>query len=171
MLFQRLRERLASAWRAFNAQPHAAGADVGPDIEPDALPPPAFPPGTHPVIIESNEVGVPGAPNIRFVRRKVILRDAHNAKLTQLQVQPVILTGCRCMVMGPNEVAYLSDLTGLPVCRRCAATCSCGHKVAPSERVRVAPRITICRVCYEEQRRQERVATLRRFFFGGFSNE
>ena len=168
MSLRHLKERLRAAWRAFSGG-QTPVQTMGYHFE---EPPPqrdgGLPPGVEPVIVRSEEAEVVGAPYLHFVRTETTLRDKNNAKYTKKTTRPLILPGCGCMISGPAEVAYLSDLSGLPVCRRCASTCTCGHKVAPRERVRVADRTTICAVCYETACKQERRQRLIRFFIGPF---
>lgn len=171
-MYNRLRQRLRAAWQAFHGPPVAAGFMAG---EPAQGMPgeaaPGYPPGTRPVVAKSQEVLVDGVPHLRFSRQEVLLRDENNAKITHTIVRPTILLGCGCMVSSPRDVAYLSDICGLPVCRRCATVCVCGHKVAPKERVMVAPRTFMCIVCARQQQKMQFRARLIRFLLGGFMRD
>lgn len=170
MMFRTLRGKIVAAWRAFR-QPQEAPVLVAEHDIPGGDAPAGFPPGTEPVLVESNEVNVAGAPGLHFAKRRVTLRGDKNAKYTQTQLNPLILAGCRCMVASPHDVAYLSDISNLPVCRRCAATCDCGHKVAPRERVRIGPRAYICVECLKVQQRAQRWEGIRQIFLGSFKAE
>ena len=126
------------------------------------------PPGVQPVVIKTETATIPGLQALQFTRKTMVLKDEHNAKFEAFEINRNVLHGCGCVVTSPNDVAYLSDLTGLPVCRRCAATCVCGHKVAPSERVMLQPRIFICKVCHESQVQAERRSRFWRWLLGPF---
>lgn len=170
MLFGRLWQRMTSAWRAFR-QPQGMAVPAQPQREPEGQVPPEFPPGTEPVIVESNVVNVGGFPDLQFVKRRMTLRDRNNAKYTQTQLNPLVLPGCGCVVSSPHDVAYVSDISGLPVCRRCASTCECGHKVAPRERVKIRPRSYMCVVCLKAEQRAQRWQGIKHIFLGSFKAE
>ena len=138
---------------------------AGPD--PDA--PPFSPPnGTKPVLVRTETAHIPGVQDLRFVRREVRFRDDQNAKYSGFETTRVVLAGCGCVASGPNDVAYMSDISGLPVCTKCGRVCICGHKVGTMERVMVEPGKFICVVCHEQQRRRERWAAFWRMLFGPF---
>lgn len=171
MFLRTVCRRMVAAWLAFR-QPQGAPVLVAEHNIPGGDAPPAgFPPGTEPVLVESNEVNVAGAPGLHFAKRRVTLRGDKNAKYTQTQLNPLILAGCRCMVSTPHDVAYLSDISGLPVCRRCAATCDCGHKVAPRERVKIGPRAYMCIACFRMELRAKRWQGIRQLFLGSLTTE
>ena len=163
--------RLRAARRAFRGQP-----------EVDASMPPfqqdqprqggyTVPPGTRPVVVDVHEASIDGVPDTVFRKVEGRFKGECDSEYALHQIHRVRLTGCGCYVLGPNDVAYLSEISGMPVCRRCAAICICGHKVAPSERVLIERRTFICKVCHEEQQHQLRWARIRRFLFGPFIKE
>jgi len=144
---------------------------AGPDFQPgpNSDPPPfTSPAGTRPVLIRTETAHIPGVQDLRFVRREVRFRDDKEAKYSGFETTRVVLAGCNCVVSGPNDVAYMSDISGLPVCTKCARVCLCGHKVGPLERVMVEPGKFMCAVCYEAQRRRERWAVVGRVLLGPF---
>ena len=144
-------------------------ADPGFQPGPDPAPPPFNPPnGTTPVLIRTETAHIPGVQDLRFVRREVRFRDDQNAKYSGFETRREVLAGCNCVVSGPNDVAYMSDISGLPVCVKCARVCVCGHKVGTRERVMLEPGKFICVVCYEGQQRKERRAAIRSILLGPF---
>ena len=150
-----------------NIPMNPAGPQFQAGHDPD--PPPFAPPaGTKPVLIRTETAYIHGVQDLRFVRREIRLRDDQNAKYSGFDTRREVLAGCHCVVSGPNDVAYMSDISGLPVCTRCARVCLCGHKVGTLERVMIEPGKFICIVCYEQQRRKERWATIRRILLGPF---
>lgn len=161
--------RIMAALQAFVRPqgPHLGANDDFADARQER-PEGGFPPGTRPVIMESEEAAMPGFPELRFRRTRCILRDQSNAKYTSFHTNRILLTGCNCFVSGPNEVAYLSDISGKPVCRRCATVCICGHKVAPNERVMVGRRSYLCNVCHDKEQRRQRMESVKQFILGPF---
>ncbi len=140
---------------------------AGYDPNPSPFTPPA---GTKPVLMRTETAHIPGVQDLRFVRREGRFRDANNAKYRGSETTRVILAGCHCVVSGPNDVAYMSDISGLPVCTKCARACLCGHKVGHLERKMIEPGKFICAVCYKKKRRKELWVALGRIFFGPFIN-
>lgn len=163
----------ASIRRLFRRRPTPVTPEVLPPTE-DARPaPPAdsIPPGLRPLVIKTQVAEIPGLQPMRFVRKVTVLRDDQRAKYESLEVTRIVLRGCGCLASGPDDVAYLSDITGLPVCVRCAKTCICGHKVAPSERVQIEPRLYMCSVCHAMLQKEERRRRFWRTLFGPFIRE
>jgi hypothetical protein len=163
--------RVRAGWQAFRSRPEAGIGMPGFQQEQPRQEGFTFPPGTRPVIIKTEESTLDGMPHIRFKRGMARLRDRNNAKIMVFQTNRIRLPGCNCFVSGPNDVAYLSDISGLPVCRACASTCHCGHKVAPHERVLVARRAFVCRICHEAEQRQLRRTKILQFLLGPFIRE
>ena len=128
----------------------------------------SFPPGLRPVLVKQEDAQIGGIPELTFRRREVSLRDENNAKYTQFETNPIILRGCGCMVTSPREVAYISNISGLPVCRRCAAKCVCGHKTAPNERVHIPDQGYLCTGCYMVLIKQQRKGRVVNLLFGSF---
>ena len=160
--------RVRAGWRAFRSQNGEANAPPFLDMGQFQREEQPFPPGLKPVIIKTDEATFDDIPGVRFRRSETRLRGEGDAQYRLNQVHRVRLPGCNCFVAGPNEVAYLSDISGLPVCRRCATVCICQHKVAPRERVMIGRRAFICKVCHEQQQRQLRREKLKQFLLGPF---
>ncbi len=118
--------------------------------------------------MESEQVMIPGVPDLGFRRSRWIFRGEGNSKYANFYTNRTLLTGCNCFVMGPNDVAYLSDISGKPVCRRCAAVCDCGHKVAPQERVSMGRRHYVCKMCHEKELRRQRMDGIKQLLLGPF---
>lgn len=148
---------------------------AGPDSQPgpDPGPPPfTVPPGARPVLVNVEEAHIPGVQDLRFRRREIRFEDDRgDTEYSASEVSRVVLAGCGCVVSGPNEVAYLSALSGLPVCKHCAKMCQCGHKVAPTERVMVSTGVFLCVLCHEGLQRQERRAKFWRTIIGPFISQ
>lgn len=150
-----------------NAPMNPPGPEFQPGLEPD--PQPFAPPnGTRPILVRTETAHIPGVQDLRFVRREVRFRDDQNAKYSGFETTRMVLAGCNCVVSGPNEVAYMSDISRLPVCTKCARVCICGHKVGPLERKMIAPSKFMCKVCYKRLRWKEFWAVLGRILLGPF---
>lgn len=146
--------------------------DQTPPATPAPSPPPFTPPpGTRPVIVKTQTAHISGIQDLDFVKREIRFRDDQNAKYSESVVQPTVLDGCHCVVTSPHEVAYVSDISGLPVCAKCARVCICGHKVGPLERVMVEPGKFMCTACHDELRRKARWAAIGRFLLGSFVSQ
>ena len=165
-IFERLRNLFRRKGRG-NIPTNAAGPQfqAGPDPAPPPFPPPF---DTKPLLVRTETAHIPGLQNLKFISREVRMADDNEAKYSGREVIRVVLQGCHCVVSSPNEVAYLSDISGLPVCIRCSTLCLCGHKVAPSERKIIGPKQTICSACYKKKKRQELWAAIARLVLGPF---
>ncbi len=172
MLIKRLLRRLADRWlgpsELVPLSPPPPG-EAAPNVLEDAAPPTGLPeqPEVRAVLVKQEDAHVLGVPGLHFRRREVTTRDAQNAKYTHFETNPIVL-GCGCMVSSPRDVAYISDISGRPVCRRCAKWCICGHKTAPTERVQIPEQGFLCIACHQALAKAQWKARIIRFFLGAF---
>lgn len=159
--------RLRQGWASSGEEPPTVEYPKGEPREPPGEPAHRgyIPPGARPVIVKQEEARIGGIPGLVFRRREVVMRDDHNAKYSHYETNPVILA-CGCVVSSPRDVAGLSDVTRMPICRRCVRICLCGHRTAPAERVMLPGQGYLCIVCHAAMRKQQRRAAVLRFFLG-----
>lgn len=137
------------------------------------------PPGLRPVLTEDQQASIDGVQVLNYHRKTLHMKDPQNGKYRLYKKNAQILGGCGCVSSSPNDVAFLSQITGLPVCKECERTVArlraitrnevniCNHKVAPHELQRVEGYGYLCAYCmatYRKALRRKRLMGVASFF-------
>ncbi|VGO13901.1 hypothetical protein PDESU_02458 [Pontiella desulfatans] len=137
------------------------------------------PPGMHTVLTEDQQATVDGVQNLEYHRRTLHMKDGNNGKYRAFQKNSQILGGCGCVSSSPMDVAFLSQVTGLPVCKDCEKQINrmramtrneestCNHKVAIHELRRVPGHGYMCPYClveFQKEARKRRLLGIVTFF-------
>ena len=137
------------------------------------------PPNMRTVLTEDQQVMIDGVPNLEYHRRTLHLKDSKNGKFRVFQKNTPTLAGCGCVSGSPNDVAFLSQITGLPVCKDCERKIDrmramvrneeniCNHKVPMHELRRVPGYGYMCPYClvdFQKSMRKRRLIGIATFF-------
>lgn len=139
----------------------------------------APPPGVRTVLTEDEQATIDGVQNLEYHRRTLHMKDGNNGKYRVFQKNSQILGGCGCVSGTPYDVAFLSQVTGLPVCKDCEKKIDrmramtrneeniCNHKVAMHELRRVPGYGYVCPFClveFQKSMRKRRLIGVATFF-------
>ncbi len=137
------------------------------------------PPGVRTVLTEDEQATINGVQNLEYHRRTLHMKDGNNGKYRVFQKNSQILGGCGCVSGTPYDVAFLSQVTGLPVCKDCEKKIDrmramtrneeniCNHKVAMHELRRVPGYGYVCPFClveFQKTMRKRRLIGIATFF-------